>query len=520
MISFGQRLAAVVATSLLLLSVVAASPVAAQAAELESQGRARLRQAGAGPGALQCHRSVVLCRRAGIRDPDQVVAQGHAAAAAQSIYFDGTSIRTAYGMTGVGDPSLVVAIVDAYDDPNAFANVTRFRSDSRLAGAPELHAGHPDDPDELGEQPLLHQDQPDRRHLAAVAPTPAGRTRSTWTCRPPRPSARCAASCFSKRPRPRSATSRPPSRPRRTPRTSWRSRTATASRAITRAASPRPTTTPPRRASRSRPRPVMTATASCSRRRRRMSSAVGGTTLAIDLRWRPDRGDRLGGHGQRLLRYNAAPAWQSIPGNPCAGKKAISDLSADRRPELRPRDLHDLQQHHRVLGLRRHEPVLADHRGPLRAAGRLQRVHARGPSTRGRQARRTTTSPPARTRPGRAARRCCAHAGVGWDGPTGRGSIASAPSAPPRPDLDHRLARRTPPSRRARRSSSAPPARTSSVSRSAWADVHVVGDRRRHHRASGLVLPATTAGGPFTVTATSGGVSGTAERHRDGTCPS
>ena len=59
---------------------------------------------------------------------------------------------------------------------------------------------------------------------------------------------------------------------------------------------------------------------------------VGGTTLSVD-----DSGVRTtetawSGSGSGCSKYNAAPAWQSIPGNPCAGKKAIADLSADADP--------------------------------------------------------------------------------------------------------------------------------------------------------------------------------------------
>ncbi len=52
--------------------------------------------------------------------------------AAQPVWFHGPDLRTAYGITGQGDPSRVVAIVDAFDDPNAFAYLTRFRTDQSL----------------------------------------------------------------------------------------------------------------------------------------------------------------------------------------------------------------------------------------------------------------------------------------------------------------------------------------------------------------------------------------------------
>ena len=63
---------------------------------------------------------------------------------------------------------MVIAIVDAYDDPDAFANLTRFRSDSGLPAIQSCTLAASHVPDQLGDQPLLHQDEPDRRNVAAV----------------------------------------------------------------------------------------------------------------------------------------------------------------------------------------------------------------------------------------------------------------------------------------------------------------------------------------------------------------
>jgi subtilase family serine protease len=51
-----------------------------------------------------------------------------AARAASSVSFTAANIRTAYGITGQGDPSKVIAIVDAYDDPNALSHLNTYRS--------------------------------------------------------------------------------------------------------------------------------------------------------------------------------------------------------------------------------------------------------------------------------------------------------------------------------------------------------------------------------------------------------
>lgn len=52
----------------------------------------------------------------------------NAARAAASVSYTAVGIRTAYGITGQGDPSRVVAIVDANDDPNAYSHLSTYRS--------------------------------------------------------------------------------------------------------------------------------------------------------------------------------------------------------------------------------------------------------------------------------------------------------------------------------------------------------------------------------------------------------
>ena len=104
--------------------------------------------AAAGPGASPSwtHQDVHVCNPAGTDQaactsiarvlyengiPYQAAtpAQLQAAArAAASISFTAVGIRTAYGITGQGDPSKVIAIVDAYHDPNALAHLTTYRN--------------------------------------------------------------------------------------------------------------------------------------------------------------------------------------------------------------------------------------------------------------------------------------------------------------------------------------------------------------------------------------------------------
>src|SRR4051812_20322055 len=119
MIRFGHRVAAVAGAALLLLSLVGAVPAAAKAPSWSHKdahvcGRP-------GPDQARC----MAIARAFYVDGQQASTRTKSAlkttaAAAQASYYDGASLRTAYSLTAQGNPSLVVAIVDAYDDPNAF----------------------------------------------------------------------------------------------------------------------------------------------------------------------------------------------------------------------------------------------------------------------------------------------------------------------------------------------------------------------------------------------------------------
>ncbi len=61
---------------------------------------------------------------------------GRIAKPAASVSYTAVGIRTAYGITGVGDPSKVIAIVDAFDNPNAYSHLSTYRSsDSTLMPA-------------------------------------------------------------------------------------------------------------------------------------------------------------------------------------------------------------------------------------------------------------------------------------------------------------------------------------------------------------------------------------------------
>src|SRR3954464_14568505 len=125
-----RRLAAIAAGALLLFSVAAAPVVAKPPTWSHSDARVCSQP---GPGQARC----TAIARTFSKDGHPVHAQTPMAldevTAADGVgYFDGITIRTAYGIIGQGDPSKVIAIVDAYDAVNAFSNMTTFRNGSNL----------------------------------------------------------------------------------------------------------------------------------------------------------------------------------------------------------------------------------------------------------------------------------------------------------------------------------------------------------------------------------------------------
>jgi subtilase family serine protease len=132
--TFVRKLAAVIAVAALVTLLTAPSVVAA----------------GGSAGSRWSHRDAHVCSQAA---GDQAActsiarvfyangqeylattpAQLRAAARnAASVSYTAVGVRSAYGITGQGDPSRVIAIVDAYDDPGAFSHLTTYRSSMGL----------------------------------------------------------------------------------------------------------------------------------------------------------------------------------------------------------------------------------------------------------------------------------------------------------------------------------------------------------------------------------------------------
>ena len=428
MISFGQRLAAVVATSLLLLSVVGASPVAAKPPSWS-------------------HKDAHVCAKPG---PDQASCDAIArsfyvdgqesatptksslkvtAAAAQSIYFDGTSIRTAYGMTGVGDPSLVVAIVDAYDDTNALANVARFRSDSHLPALQSCTLATLTTLTSSASSPCFTKTN-------QTGGTSLPRADAGWSNEIDLDLQAASAVCPMCSILLLEATSTSVGNLAAAVTTASNTAHVVAISNSYGVSGDYPGSLAPAYDNAAKKGIAVTASAGDGGYGAEFPASatnvigVGGTTLAID-----SNGVRTGetvwaGTGSGCSAYNAAPAWQSISGNPCAGEKAISDVSAVADPNS---GLAIYTTYNNITGYwvfggtSLSSPIIAAlyaRQGGYNASTLAgQYAWAAGTPYYDVTSGKNTT--------GSCSPTVLCTAGVGWDGPTGRGSIASAPSAPP-----------------------------------------------------------------------------------------
>ncbi len=423
MIRFGQRLAAVLA-ALVLLSVVVAAPVSAKPPTWSHKDAAVCQQQGGG------HAGCTSVARAFYVDGAKYHAKtkgdlARAAAAAQATYFHGPDIRTAYGITAQGNPSKVIAIVDAYDDPNAFSNLTRFRSDQglpaiqncSLATLTSLTSSAPSPcftkTNQSGGSSLPSADAGwaneidlDLQAASAVCPT-------------------CSILLVE-------ATS---------------SLVSNLGTAVTTASNTPHVLAISNSYGVSGDYPANLAPAFDNAAKKGiavLASAgdggygvlfpasatnvigVGGTTLYVDTSGARSAETVWAGTGSGCSAYNAAPAWQTIPGDPCGDKKAISDLSADADPGS---GLAIYTTYGGVTGYWVFGGTSLS--APLVAALYTMQGGYGGSTLAGQYAWAGATpyfdvvsgsngscSP---------AVKCTA--GVGWDGPTGRGSIATT-SAP------------------------------------------------------------------------------------------
>ena len=275
-----------------------------------------------------------------------------------------------------------------------------------LLRAPRLHHG----------ERLLHGSGPERRHQPAAVRRRVGARAGPRRGRGVGGSARTARSSSSRPPRPRSPTSvHAVNTAAQQPVSSAISNSYGGGDLPTRPTAA--TTTTP--ASRSPPRAVTAATtAAASRPSSAYVTAVGGTSLVTGAPAPPrlDR-DRVERCRFGLLALNAALA-AAAGSQHRLRQAAIADVSAAADPSNGGLAVYDPTTDRLDLGAgRRHQRVVADHRGGLRAVRQHHRLRQRHP-VRHPPGLFDVTSGSNGTCP--TSQSCTAR--VGWDGPTGLGT--------------------------------------------------------------------------------------------------
>ncbi len=338
----GQRLAAVAAAlsllSAFLLSAVGAPPAAAGTQSWSHRDARVCGQAGAGQA--QCTAIARAFYQGGVEFQARTRSDlAAAAAAAQATYYTGTSIRTAYGITAQGDPSKVIAIVDAYDDPSAFANLTTFRSGwglPAMASQPCTLATLTGLTSTSGSPCFTKVNETGGTSLPAA--------NAGWSNEIDLDLQAASSVCPLCSILLLEATSAST--------TDLGTAVTTASSVTTASTSAHvlaisnsygisgdyPGSVAPAYDNAAAKGIAVTASAGDNGYGVLFPASstdvigVGGTTLAVGANGVRTSETAWSGTGSGCSLYNAAPSWQNIPSNPCAGKKAVADLSADADP--------------------------------------------------------------------------------------------------------------------------------------------------------------------------------------------
>jgi Bacterial Ig-like domain (group 2) len=505
MITFGQRLAAVVAASLLLLSVVGAPPAAARAPSWSHRDAHVCGQPGAGQArCTSVARAFYLDGREYQARTESELAT--AAAATQTTWFHGPDLRTAYGITAQGDPSKVVAIVDAYDDPNAFSNLTRFRTDQGLPAIQSCSLATLTSLTSSASNPCFTK-------VNQTGGTSLPSADSGWSNEIDLDLQAASSICPTCSILLLEATS---------------ASLGNLATAVTTAAGTAhvlaisnsygisgdyPGSLAPAYDNAARTGLAVTASAGDGGYGILFPASatnvigVGGTTLFVSGTTGVRTSETVwSGTGSGCSVYNAAPAWQSIPGNPCAGKKAVSDLSADADPNS---GLAIYTTYSGITGYWVFGGTSLS--SPLIAALYTTQGGYGGSTLAGQYAWAAGTPYYDVTSGsnGTCSPSVLCTAGTGWDGPTGRGSIAATTAPPVLTTITVSPSSASVTTGGTQQFSatgkdqygqpmSPQPTFTWSVSSGGTIS------------SSGLFTAGSTTGGPFTVTATSGSVSGTA----------
>ncbi len=425
MMRFGQRLAAVVA-AFVLLTAIGAGPAIAKGPTWSHRDAAVCGAQAAG------HARCASIARALYVDGDRFQAKSksdiaRAAAAAQTAYFHGPDLRTAYGITGQGDPSRVIAIVDAYDDPNAYSNLTRFRTDQGLPAIQSCSLATLTSLTSAAANPCFTKTN-------QTGGTSLPRADAGWANEIDLDLQAASAVCPKCSILLLEATSNSV--------TNLAAAVTTASNtahvlAISNSygvSGDYPATYAPAYDNAAKKGIAVTASAGDGGYGLLFPASatnvigVGGTHLNVDAAGVRTTETVWSGTGSGCSIYNAAPAWQTIAGDPCGTKKAISDLSADADPGsgLAIYTTYGGSTGYWVFG----GTSLSS---PLIAALYTMQGGYGGATLAGQFAWAAATPyfDVTSGSNGSCSPSILCTAGTGWDGPTGRGSIAAATIDPP-----------------------------------------------------------------------------------------
>jgi hypothetical protein len=234
---------------------------------------------------------------------------------------------------------------------------------------------------------------------------------------------------------------------------------------------------------------------------------IGGTNVQVDSSGARSSESAWSGAGSGCSTYNAAPPWQVISNSPCGSKKAIADLSADADPNsgLQVYTTYNGRTGWYIFG----GTSLAS---PLMGALYAMQGGYGGSTYASAYAWASTTAHYDVTSGsnGSCSPSVLCNAGTGWDGPTGLGSIQMAAVAPVVTTITV-----SPPS------ASVAAGGTQQFTATAYDQSNNMMNPQPTFtwsvpvaagtiNASGLFTAGSSAGGPYTVTASSGGASGTA----------
>ena len=277
-------------------------------------------------------------------------AAGRAAAASTPSGLGPAQIQSAYKLTGLTSGGRTVAIVDAYDDPNAEADLATYRSQYGLPACTTANG-------------CFKQGQPERRHGTLPGATDAGWAEeisldldmvSRHLPRLPHPAGRGQLRLH-RRPRRRRQHRRAPRAPRDQQQLRRQRRCPTLLRRA-------PTTTPASRSPRSTGDSgygvAVPGVLAVRHRGRRHLAAARPRTPAAGPR------PRGRGAGSGCSRYNAALSAASHRPTPAAPSAPMADVSAVADPTtgVAVYDTTAFQRHQGLARLRRHQRLVADHR--------------------------------------------------------------------------------------------------------------------------------------------------------------